>query len=166
MILATHALGGTVAALLFRSNPVLAFCAAFASHFALDAIPHWDYPVRSLERSGQTGEPIRKLDSVLLGDIARTGLDFVVGAALSFFLATPDGVSAIIIVGLGVVGGVLPDFLQLVYYILKAGPILQLQKFHQWVHAADRRLKTMPALGVPVQIVIAGVLAWLIVFLR
>ena len=166
MILATHALGGTAAALLFRSNPVLAFFAAFFSHFALDAIPHWDYPVRSLERSFQTGQPIRKLDSVLMGDMVRTGFDLLVGAVLSFLFAAPDGTSAIITVGLGIIGGVLPDFLQLIYYILKAGPILQLQKFHIWIHARDRRLKKLPVIGVTIQVAIAAILGWIILLLR
>lgn len=166
MILATHALGGTVAALVFRSNPLLAFAAAFLSHFTLDAIPHWDYPVRSLDRSIKSGNPIRKLDGVLLGDLARTGLDFFVGAGLSFLLAMPADLNSALIVGLGVLGGVLPDFLQLVYFIVKAGAILKLQQFHVWIHARDRRLKELPAVGIPLQIAIAAFLGWLITFHR
>src|SRR6516225_11831962 len=44
MILSTHAIvGGTIASL-FPSHPALVVAAGFASHFAIDAIPHWDYP--------------------------------------------------------------------------------------------------------------------------
>ena len=166
MILTTHALGGTAAALLFKSNPVAAFIAACASHFALDAIPHWDYPVRSLDQSIKTGEPIRRIDSALAGDIMRTGLDLVIGAGLSFFFASPGSTSAVVTVGLGIIGGVLPDFLQLVYHVLKTGPILKLQQFHHWIHASYRGLKKMPMIGIPIQVIIAAILAWLIVRLR
>jgi hypothetical protein len=48
MILSTHAnFGGTIASL-FPSEPLFAVVAGFASHFAIDAIPHWDYPLRSI----------------------------------------------------------------------------------------------------------------------
>jgi hypothetical protein len=43
MILSTHAIAS-----LFPSHPTLAVVAGFASHFAFDAIPHWDYPLRSI----------------------------------------------------------------------------------------------------------------------
>lgn len=165
MILSTHALGGTVAALVFRSNPVLAFVAAFFSHFALDAIPHWDYPVRSLENARATGKPIRRLDRMLLGDIFRTAVDFFVGAGLSLILAAPGDPYTVFIVALGAIGGVLPDFLQLVYYIVKSGFILKIQRFHMWVHA-HRSLKKYPAIGIPFQIAIAAALGWIIVLLR
>ncbi len=166
MILATHALGGTAAALLARRYPVLSFLLAITSHFILDSIPHWDYPVRSLERSVATGERIRSLDRTLARDIAFTTIDFFVGAGLSLFLARPTDAYSFLIVALGIVGGVLPDFLQLVYYVLKSGMIVKLQQFHVWVHARDRRLKSLPFVGMPFLLAIAGMLAGLIVYIR
>jgi hypothetical protein len=48
MILSTHAVVGGAIASLVPSDPILAAAAGFASHFAIDAIPHWDYPLRSI----------------------------------------------------------------------------------------------------------------------
>jgi hypothetical protein len=47
MTLTTHALLGAAAASLFPASPALAFAAGFASHFAADALPHWDYKILS-----------------------------------------------------------------------------------------------------------------------
>jgi hypothetical protein len=48
MILSTHAIVGGALASLFPSHPVVIIAAGFASHFAIDAIPHWDYKLRSI----------------------------------------------------------------------------------------------------------------------
>ena len=48
MILSTHAVvGGTIASFV-PGHPVLAFVIGAASHFAIDAIPHVDYPLYSI----------------------------------------------------------------------------------------------------------------------
>ena len=46
MILTTHAIVGAALASFLPSHPIAAFVAGFASHFALDAIPHVDYPIQ------------------------------------------------------------------------------------------------------------------------
>ena len=47
MILATHGIIGAGLASFFPNNFGLAFAVSFASHFALDIIPHWDYELLS-----------------------------------------------------------------------------------------------------------------------
>jgi hypothetical protein len=47
MILTTHAIVGAARASFMPSHPAAAFVVGFASHFALDAIPHVDYPIKS-----------------------------------------------------------------------------------------------------------------------
>ena len=47
MTLTTHAIFGAGLASLMPEHPVAAFIAGFASHFVLDAIPHWDYAILS-----------------------------------------------------------------------------------------------------------------------
>jgi hypothetical protein len=49
MILSTHAIVGGAIASLFPSHPLLVVAAGFVSHFAIDAIPHWDYPLRRFQ---------------------------------------------------------------------------------------------------------------------
>ena len=49
MTLTTHAIvGATVATL--TPNPILGFVLGFGSHYVLDALPHWSYPIHSLEK--------------------------------------------------------------------------------------------------------------------
>jgi hypothetical protein len=48
MILSTHAVVGGAIASLIPGHPVLAFVIGTASHFAIDAIPHVDYPLYSI----------------------------------------------------------------------------------------------------------------------
>jgi hypothetical protein len=48
MILSTHAVVGGAIASFMPGHPVLAFVIGAASHFAIDAIPHVDYPLHSI----------------------------------------------------------------------------------------------------------------------
>jgi hypothetical protein len=48
VILSTHAVVGGAIASLIPGHPVLAFVIGVASHFAIDAIPHVDYPLYSI----------------------------------------------------------------------------------------------------------------------
>jgi hypothetical protein len=48
MILSTHAIIGGAVASLMPSHPMFAFVTGVASHFAIDAIPHVDYPLYSI----------------------------------------------------------------------------------------------------------------------
>jgi hypothetical protein len=40
-----------------QSHPTTAFVLGFASHFVLDAIPHWDYAIRSAAVDPKIGAP-------------------------------------------------------------------------------------------------------------
>jgi len=56
MILSTHAVVGGAIASFIPLHPLLVAVAGFASHFAIDAIPHWDYRLRSQsEKAATTG---------------------------------------------------------------------------------------------------------------
>lgn len=151
MTLADHAIGGTAAALIFRKNPLLAFAAAFLSHFVLDAVPHWHYKLKSLrENPADPAGGYMVFDKSFLEDVLKTGLDFGLGAApslLAINLFFPQHLTAAF---LGVIGGVMPDFLQLVYYIFPRSPLRHLQKFHDAVHAKGN-LDKNEKLGVGLQ---------------
>jgi hypothetical protein len=75
MILSTHAIVGGAIAGLFPSHPVLVAAAAFASHFAIDAIPHWDYPLHAISVRPAAGSRALKLDRRLWGDLSVIALD-------------------------------------------------------------------------------------------
>jgi hypothetical protein len=71
LTLTTHAIVGSAIASLIPTHPLLGICMAFASHFLLDALPHWDYPIRSPSVNPQPAAPM-KYDRALLADVATT----------------------------------------------------------------------------------------------
>ena len=142
MTLTTHALVGAAAAKIFSINPVLSMFAAFASHFAIDAIPHWDYRILSqrwndehpLESDIAVGGPTFVLD------LLRTGFDCLMGIylAVAFFASGP---SHVWIVFFGAVIGILPDPLQFLYFKVRHEPLTSLQRFHVWIHSKNESLR-------------------------
>jgi hypothetical protein len=72
MILSTHAIAGAAIASFLPSHPTAAFVLGFASHFVLDAIPHWDYPIRSAAVHPKIGGPMT-FDRALLRDAVVIG---------------------------------------------------------------------------------------------
>ena len=85
MILITHAIVGGAIASLLPSQPALAVCAAFASHFAIDAIPHWDYPLRSISVAPGHRNSFA-LTVPLLRDVSFIALDTCAGLLSSLLL--------------------------------------------------------------------------------
>jgi hypothetical protein len=158
MILATHAIGGAAVAIAAKYNPVAAFFLAFLSHFALDAIPHWEYQITSRRKYPQ--DPLKEVmifDKKFIRDLAVTGGDCLLGAALSIGAIWVISPSYLSIVFLGVIGGVLPDFLQLVYFIFPKSPLRYLQLVHSKIQSGTR-LNNMPLLGITLQIAISVVI--------
>jgi hypothetical protein len=69
LTLTTHAIVGAAIASVIPAHPFFAIAAAFASHFLLDAIPHWDYPIRS-DSVNPNVSAAMKYDGALLSDHA------------------------------------------------------------------------------------------------
>ncbi len=146
MILCTHAVVGAALASFVPSHPITAFVVGFASHFALDAIPHWDYPIKSRSVNPRIGAPM-VFDGALLQDAVTIGLDGLFGIIAALFLfGSSANLWAIL---LGAIGAMLPDPLQFVHARLPHEPLLTLQRFHRWAHT-DRRIKGV-SLGVCTQ---------------
>jgi hypothetical protein len=132
MILSSHAIVGGAIASLFPSHPILVVLAGFASHFAIDAIPHWDYPLRSISVGKGADNRRLKIDASLLRDLAFIGADASAGLALAVLLfATP---ATAWVIALGAIAGMLPDPLQFVHSIYPREPLRSLQRSHQWIH--------------------------------
>ncbi len=136
MILATHALVGAALAETVPNHPVLAFSIGFVSHFLLDAIPHWDYPLKSIKevRDNPLGMDM-PFGPAFFRDLLFIGLDFSAGILLSILIFRNQLSPAIFF---GMIGGMTPDFLQFVYTKLRVPPLTWLQKFHQWIHTSVR----------------------------
>src|SRR5271163_3474884 len=135
MILSTHAIVGGAIASFMPGHPVLAFVVGAASHFAIDAIPHVDYPLYSItvKRSAPSALTLNWLLVQYLGLIT---LDACVGLAIVIWLyASPGATTAVLA---GALGAMLPDPLQLVSKLYPREPLRSLQRFHVWIHTKRR----------------------------
>jgi hypothetical protein len=152
MILSTHAVVGAAIASFLPTHPAAAFVLGFASHFILDAIPHWDYPIRSTSVNPNIGAPMI-FDRALLQDTVTIGFDALLGIVAALFLfASAENLWAIL---LGSFGAMLPDPLQFVQVRLPRAPLRTLQLFHRWMHT-DRQIR--PVLGVSSQLALVAVI--------
>lgn len=162
MTLATHAVVGAAAAALFPEQPYAAFAAGFASHFALDALPHWDYGhyLRSMQ-----WDPVRRMHTDMamgkhfLRDLSIIGADAFLGFILTLLVARMLSVSPeIALVGAG--AGIFPDLLQFVYFKLQRTPFERvfapLQCFHVAVQEGKEREAWGWRRGLSAQILIAA----------
>lgn len=156
MILSTHAVVGGAIARLFPSHPALVVVTAFASHFAIDAIPHWDYPLGAITlKPGANNRCVLK-DRRLFLDLALIGLDACAGLLIVIWLlATPATIGVIV---LGALAGMMPDPLQVVDSVFPNPPLTALRRFHQWIHAKTR-LRCF--LGISSQVLFAAAVSWI-----
>ncbi len=144
MVLFTHAVVGGAIGVALRSHPVSAFLFGFLSHFVLDAMPHWDYHLES-SRKHSSGDRLQGnfvMNRSFVFDLIKIGTDLLTGAVIVYLFLYGDvlNISAFLVQGTfwGMVGGVLPDVLQFVYYKTKREPLTTLQKFHLSVHTQKR----------------------------
>lgn len=150
MTLTTHAVTGAAIASLIPQYPIIVFCAAFASHFIIDAIPHWDYPIVSSSVNPLIGDKM-KYDKDLLQDTIVIGGDILLGIFLSLWLFASPGSFGIIF--LGACSGMLPDPLHFFYARFRHEPLVTLQRFHLWIHT-DEHLEDSRLLGIGSQILL------------
>jgi hypothetical protein len=117
-------------------HPALAFASGFASHFVIDAIPHWDYPLRSiLIKPSDTGRAIT-LNWRFCGGLGLVALDACLGVAVALWLyASPTATTAVL---LGALGAILPDPLRLAHKLWPREPLRTLQRFHGRFHSKKR----------------------------
>ena len=160
MILSTHAIVGGAIATLFPSHPALVVAAGFASHFAIDAIPHWDYPLQAISVRPGAESAALNLDRRLWVDLTLIALDACAGLVLAIWLfATPATMAAIL---LGALAAMVPDPLQVVHGLYPREPLKSLQRFHQWIHA-KRKLSWL--LGASSQAIFAAVVSGIAIVL-
>ncbi len=148
MTLTAHAIVGAAVVAAVPAHPVLGVCAAFASHFLVDAIPPLDYQVRSASIHPLKGGPLR-FDRTLFLDFLFIGGDALLGLVLALLLfATP---ATFILVALGACAGELPDALQFLYLRYPHEPLTSHQRFHHWIHTTYR-FADAPLIGIASQV--------------
>lgn len=144
MTLTTHAVVGAAFVSIMPAHPMLGVVLAFASHFIIDAIPHWDYPIDSASINPHFGTKM-KYNKALVLDALRIGIDAILGVLISILVfASPQTLA---VVFLGACMGILPDPLQFVYTRFRHEPLMSLQRFHQWIHT-DNHLENAKLFGV------------------
>jgi len=150
MILTPHAIIGAAVANIFPNNPELGFALAYFSHYAMDAVPHNHYKIGNLipKKSDTFVSVLNNLGAIY--HLFLIGLDFLIGTIIAILIFSRDWHSLFITL-VGVLGGVLPDFLQAVYFKFKKEPFITLQKIHKFFeHKPD--LDDRPILGSVIQI--------------
>jgi hypothetical protein len=148
LTLTTHEVVGGAIVSVMPKYPALGLCLAFGSHFLLDCIPHWDYPIQSASLRPKSAAPMR-YDSALLTDAITIGVDTALGMVLALFLFATQG--SIALVASGALAAILPDVLQFAYTRFPHQPLASLQNFHQWIHTSNGMTK-QPALGMVLQL--------------
>jgi hypothetical protein len=156
MTLTTHAIVGAAAATLFPQQPVLAFAVAFASHFAIDALPHWDYNILSKKKNDENRleEHFNIKSRAFALDLTRIGSDAILGTILavaifSFWLFD----FPIWLAVLGAWAGILPDPLQFIYYNTRFKFMEPLQRFHIYVQRG-KSIYPPPLVGLAYQAIL------------
>jgi hypothetical protein len=162
--------GGALAQI-SKANPILAFVMGFLSHYILDIIPHWDYPLLSSSKS-KTGNPLD--GEIVIGrgflvDLVKVGADFLIGLSIVLFFFEPNGFSILLNplalikspILWGSFGGILPDILQFIYYKTKREPLTSFQKFHDFMHSR-MRLNNHMIMGPALQIIFVALVIYLI----
>lgn len=154
MTLTAHGIVGGAIVSLMPAHPILGLCLAFASHYLLDAIPHWDYPIRSPSVDPKIGARMR-YDRALLADAIAIGTDGILGVALPVALfATRE---SFVLIACGACAAMLPDLLQFAHARFPHEPLASLQHLHQWAHTS-RSLAKQRVLGIVSQIAFVAAL--------
>lgn len=153
MVLATHLITGAALGQVI-SNPALAFLSGFLSHFLLDAVPHWDYPLRTHKFDPENPlDPRMAINRDFVFDLAKIFLDLLLGLLVLLLAVNFSAWQLNSAVIWGLIGAVLPDFLQFAYFKLEWPVLKLLQKFHVWIHT-DWRLNKRMILGPFLQILL------------
>ncbi len=148
MTLGTHITVGVAAASPFlvgplSSSPIAplgAFALAVASHYAVDMIPHWDWPIQSIENKTPNFLDGRvRSRGAVANDLAIAVIDMSIGVLAVAFAVAIAGISLPLgILCAAIIASVLPDALQLVYFLYKKEPMITHQAFHSRVHTKVR----------------------------
>lgn len=156
MILTSHAIIGTVAASAFPSHPLLAFSVALTSHYVVDAIPHWEYNLLSSKKDLEN--PLNNdiaIGKDFLSDFKKVLIDMILGVIASFSVFYSLGLgNSLLILIVGILGGIAPDFLQFVYYRFRHDPFRSFYIFHHRIHSRIEWFEERYAVGIFLQILI------------
>ena len=153
MILFTHSIAGAALAAT-QKDPLLATLVGFLSHFVLDVVPHWEYGIGPLQKDPLSREAIPAYRKIVIDGLSGVAVPvalFVLWQGADFWL----------IFG-GIVGGMLPDFLQGVHLVWRSNrPVAALYRFHQSIQRKTAELRGRPWIGITLTIATTLFFIWL-----
>ena len=124
MFITTHALIGALIAEQVPNTPIWAFVLGLISHFITDIIPHGD---SSLYKGYVSGSKVKRAIAYVTFD----GLIALLGVLALFNTKFVDHRAAI---SLGILGGVLPDFLVALCELFRIKQLRWFYKLHFFFH--------------------------------
>jgi hypothetical protein len=138
MVLSVHILVGGALGKALNTSPAASFFVGMASHFALDAIPHADYPLKSLQKNRENrGNDSMHKDWRLAHDLVVNGLDGILGFLVLLFLTYQS--SNLLPVIAGAIGACVPDGLQFLHFLFPDVKFLAwFKKFHSYFHIPEK----------------------------
>ena len=165
MTLGTHIIVATAVskAIIPTGNIPLIFGVSLASHYLVDAIPHFDYESSMLKKDEINPMIIRTNFSPKLAikDFTKFGFDLFLGLIILYLSVKNNlqitGITPYVAI---IIGGTLPDLLQFLCAIYKKPPLTYFQKFHDFWHS-KLRLKATPS-AIASQIAIVALSVFLI----
>ncbi len=163
MTLTTHGIAGALISGVLINQPLIGLPLAFGSHFFLDAFPHRDYQILSLDKiSAGRGVIVMNRGKDFTLDLIRIGFDGILGLLIVWFFSTLASPGAFYLVILGGVLGMMPDALQFIYGKYRFKFLAPIQNFHSHIHT-DIRFKNSLIWGVGSQLLLIILMAlfWL-----
>lgn len=153
MILASHVIiSGILGAQ--TGNYFLAALTGFISHYILDAIPHWDkYLSPEFKKKTELKDGAIFKEKFFWKEISKVVIDILIGTAIFFliffkFFSTGSIVSAIV----AIFFGVLPDPLQLLYFVTHSRFLKLNYDFQYFLHSVIYKKEPNFLPGILIQI--------------
>ncbi|OHA45919.1 MAG: hypothetical protein A2541_02825 [Candidatus Taylorbacteria bacterium RIFOXYD2_FULL_36_9] len=159
MILSVHVTFGVAVASLVPTHPVAGFVLGFASHLVLDAIPHKDYSLLSVDLDSKRDPKlfafiIKKFRVVR--DVTFVSSDLFLGLVLAFlFFFNPLHPLSLLV---GLIGSLLPDFITFLYVIFNHQSLNLFQKLHSGFFHSKNTLNLNQFTGVVFQFITLTIL--------
>lgn len=151
MFVTTHAAIGALIASQFPGHPYIAFFLAVASHFLSDIIPHGD---THLYKGYVAGFKVKRALAYVL-------VDSIVAMFLTMYVLNSDIFVDRRTVTIGIIAGVLPDFLVGVYELFKFKWLKWFHRVHFFFHnmVTEHRDLSFRS-GFVMQVVVLGALLY------
>ncbi|MCC7522931.1 hypothetical protein IT407_03995 [Candidatus Uhrbacteria bacterium] len=154
MFITTHAALGALIAQQIPDQPFAAFVLGMASHFLSDIIPHGD---TNLYKSYISGKHVKR-------SIAYIVIDSIIALLFVLFLFNVGLGDAKFAVTMGIIGGVLPDFIVAIYEVLRLRGLGWFHRLHFFFHNMVSEKKDMTfASGFAMQMVFLAAVISLVV---